>query len=101
MPMLDEAEFAQVAALYRDAVSSIKAFRAEHGLPLEGISLDQHFQPLRALYTRLTGFDEPNHLAILHHRLSLYGPPCAACGRPLRTPAAKLCAACGSPRAVN
>lgn len=33
-----------------------------------------------------------------HHQSALYGPPCAACGRPLRTPQARQCASCGVKR---
>jgi hypothetical protein len=48
-------------------------------------------------YFELTGFRETNINAVWHHRLSLYGPPCEACGKPLRTPKASFCAACGAP----
>ncbi len=49
-------------------------------------------------YQELTGFPETNVKALWHHRLSLYGPPCTHCGKPLRTPQAKFCAACWHPR---
>ena len=47
-------------------------------------------------YFAITGFRETNPNALWHHVLSLYGPPCEACGKPLRTPAANWCAACGT-----
>ncbi len=47
------------------------------------------------LYYAITGVRETNHLAIWHHRTSLYGPPCAKCNNPYRTPEASFCAACG------
>jgi hypothetical protein len=51
-------------------------------------------------YNKITGFDETNPNAIWHHRLSLFGPPCRTCGKPFRTPRAKLCVVCGSTREV-
>ena len=33
-----------------------------------------------------------------HHQSTLHGPPCAACGRPLRTTQARQCASCGATR---
>lgn len=50
------------------------------------------------LYQRLTSFRETNPNALWHHRMSLYGPICASCGKPLRTPEASFCAACGARR---
>jgi hypothetical protein len=80
MPMLDEAEHAR---LY-DALNSDPA-------PKTG------FEAALVEYNRLSGYLETNPRAIWHHRLSLYGPPCRACGRPLRTPKAKLCGSCMTP----
>jgi hypothetical protein len=50
------------------------------------------------LYQRLTSFRETNPNALWHHRMSLDGPICAICGKPLRTPEASFCAACGARR---
>ncbi len=46
-------------------------------------------------YQELTGREETNFNSLWHHRISLYGPSCTYCGKPLRTPKAKWCAACG------
>ena len=97
MPMLDEAEFAEVAPLYGEAMRATKEFRLRWNIPLEGTSREDRFRPLRDTYERLTGMKETNHNAIMHHRLSLYGPPCRRCNRPLRSPKAKLCGACMFP----
>lgn len=78
--MLDEAEWAEVA---------------HSGL---GAALPTRLQAILAAYHRLTGFAETNANAVMHHRLAQYGPPCAACGKPLRTNRASFCAACGLPR---
>jgi hypothetical protein len=96
--MLDETEFAEVSALYANAMRSLKVPKIDHAQDAQDV-IHARFQPVRDAYLRLTGFAEGNHNAIMHHRLSLYGPPCTGCSRPLRTPLARHCAACGEVRA--
>lgn len=81
VPMLDEDEFASVWQLFS-----------------KGPPLKKRLQSTLEEYERITGFAETNPLAVQHHRVSLYGPPCITCGKPLRTPQARHCAACGAQR---
>jgi hypothetical protein len=62
------------------------------------LPLSELFAPLRDFYLSRTGI-QMHENTILHHRLSLYGPPCQTCGKPLRTSQALMCVACGSARA--
>ena len=83
VPMLDDAEFAEVA----DA-----GLRAQHS----GTGgLRRRLDAICKAYEQITGFPETNANAVMHHHLSLYGHPCSRCGKPLRTPKARFCAACG------
>ncbi|HXS12807.1 MAG TPA: hypothetical protein VN734_08895 [Acidobacteriaceae bacterium] len=88
MPMLDAHEYGQIAALYEAGIRAA----------VKNISRDERFAPVLARYQELTGYSETNPNAVMHHRLSLYGPPCSNCGKPLRTPQAKLCGSCMAPR---
>lgn len=83
--MLDDVEYAKAAELYK-AAFSLKGPR------------EQRYKLLLDYYKEITGFEEVEPNAIMHHRISQYGPPCEVCGKPYRTPLASLCAACGNTR---
>ena len=97
MPMLNETEFAEVDALYSEAIRSTKDLRKETGVSLQHSSVDERFKPVRERYEAITGYHETNANAILHHRISLYGPPCVQCEKPLRSSKAKVCGSCMHP----
>ena len=92
--MLDDAEFAAVWDAHVAALRRGKAARQT----LDEDGLRELFRPVTDAYEAATGVREESVSAILHHRLSRYGPPCSACGKPLRTPQASYCAACGATR---
>lgn len=98
LPMLEEAEWAQMQPLLFASLHNIKCYREQTGIPLGETPMEAMYWPALGLYHALTGLEEVNPTALWHHRLSLYGPPCTHCGKPLRTPRAKLCAACGRDR---
>ena len=86
VPMLDDEEFRRVIGLRRVGQGDLR---------------EQH-EPVVEEYERIMGLREVNFNATYHHVLSMYGPPCPPCRRPLRTPRAKLCGSCmraGTPRA--
>src|SRR5271166_6633262 len=82
VPMLDEEEYRRVLSLR--GTGSGETIR------------QREFEPVLSEYERITGFLETNPNAIYHHRAALYGRPCVRCGKPLRTPQARICAACGT-----
>ena len=84
VPMLDEDEYNLVTSKHgpKGTGSRVEIIERFHG-------------PVLREYERITGFHETNPNAVYHHRLSLYGPPCSNCKKPLRSPKARFCAACG------
>jgi hypothetical protein len=88
VPMLDEVEYAHAFKLYGQAFEARKS----------GSDKTESFKPLLDYYQSLTGLEIEVPNAIMHHRIAQYGPPCEACGKPLRTPKAAFCAACGERR---
>ncbi|MBN8227241.1 hypothetical protein JYK02_06925 [Corallococcus macrosporus] len=84
--MLDEVEFEEVSNLYRAAFRSTEP------------TMEARFASVSQAYERLTGYVGCHPNAVMHHRIAQYGPPCTACGKPLRTPEARYCAACGNVR---
>ena len=55
----------------------------------------QQETPMLEMCRLLTGFVETNPNAVWHHVVDQYGPPCPRCYKPLRTPLARFCVACG------
>lgn len=92
--MLDEQEYAEIVLLFHAGMQSVKEYRNETGAPLKSVPLTERFAPMLSRYKAITGYTETNANAVMHHRLSLYGPPCSRCGKPLRTPIAKICGSC-------
>jgi hypothetical protein len=98
MPMLDEVEYLEVFRLYGEGMRATKELRLKSGQPLEDVRLEIRFKPLLERYEQMTGVRETNPNTVMHHRLSLYGLPCHHCGKPLRTPKARICGNCMAPR---
>jgi len=95
VPMLDEDEYEFLARVHRKCTADVKAYREVHSAPLDKTPRSGLMKPVLDEYRRLTRAVETDPDHVLKHRLSLYGPPCQACGLPLRTPKAKVCASCG------
>ena len=105
--MLNEEEFTVIEGLYSKAVRAIKAYCRTRDLGMDVPTLNaqtaafmqEQYRPVLEEYRRITGHQHataPEHL--MHHRISIYGPLCSHCGKPLRTPRATYCAACGADR---
>ena len=94
--MLTESEWEQLDPLLRDYVHQLKEFRLHHGASQEEAIRQGFDRPALDLYQEITGVREPNIMLLWQRRASLHGPPCLECGKPLRTPQARLCAACGT-----
>ena len=95
VPFLDERESKEILNLYKKCVKLAKNYRAINKATLSETPLDEIFLPVREAYEKMTGYKNMHHDAIMHHELSLLGPDCPYCAKPLRTPAAKLCPECG------
>jgi len=93
IPMLDEDEWASIAAIMQSCLGNLH--RADTGKSLAETPLAEIYRPALDEYARITDFRETNPNALFHHRVSLYGPPCSTCGKPLRTPSATQCVECG------
>jgi len=98
VPMLDEQEYAEIASLFRAGMQSVKEYCNETGASPKTVPLVERFAPMLSRYEVMTGYSETNPNAVMHHRLSLYGPPCSRCGKPLRTPMARICGCCMASR---
>jgi len=106
--MLDDDEWRVVEEAHRvsasdraDALDFLRREAVRQGLPPprplppDAVGIRAWYWHLVAGYEMFTGTEETNPNAVWHHVASQYGPPCPECGKPLRTPRARLCAACG------
>ena len=96
VPLLSDEEYAPIARVLRDRLSSIKNYREMYKAQLsDACKNDQVGQSALAIYAEICGenLDHPDQLYSV--RLSDYGLPCPQCAKPFRTPNAKLCAECG------
>jgi hypothetical protein len=96
IPMLTEDEWAVMHPLLTLSIRAIQDYRRDHDAPLHEALQQCQDVPALTHYFALTGFRETNFNVIWHHRVSLYGPACWNCDKPLRTPRATWCAACGA-----
>jgi hypothetical protein len=95
VPFLDEEEYLQAWEVYGECMNRIKSFRKENNAEINKTPIGNFFEPVRTTYEKITGYKNMHHNAVMHHRLSLLGPDCPSCGKPLRTSKAKLCPECG------
>src|ERR1700740_2294715 len=92
---LDDLEFGEVSeAMAKGAEAEQPRGQRTQGSQ-DQLTLENRLLLALEIYRRITGFEETNPRALFHHILSLYGPACRNCGKPLRTPRASWCAACG------
>jgi hypothetical protein len=80
--MLEDQEWELVAPLLVDMVAKLnqRVWEGRHSL-LEATRMCG--QPALDMYNEITGETETNPNALYHHRISLHGPACQSCGRPL------------------
>jgi len=98
IPMLEEHEWEQVLPPGHQGIEEMERYRRSHGCSVAGAKDAVYGKGALARYFEITGFRETDIGALWHHRLSLYGPACRVCGKPLRTPRARWCVACGALR---
>lgn len=66
-----------------------------------GGTIEGRFKALIDYYKVVTGQEETNPNAIIHHIVEIYGPQCEKCGKPYRTSKASFCAGCGKRNLQN
>ena len=95
VPMLDEAEAKELAALHNEAVRSMR-LPMMYLMRTPSVTFFDLFAQLKAAHLRLTGHELKKHHDFLHHRLADLGGPCAECGVRLLERDATSCGACGA-----
>jgi hypothetical protein len=96
VPMFNESEWPAISRELTLMTKSSQTLRETAGATLDEALKTRHDGPLLAKHLELTGLHATSGDALWHHRLIDFGPPCANCGRLLRTTRAKICAECGA-----
>lgn len=94
--MFDEPEWAVLQPLLRVGIRAIQDYRGAHDVTLADVPMSEMYCAALGEHARLAGDSDVDPRAIWHHRRSGHGPACRTCGKPLRTPKASMCAACGA-----
>lgn len=92
VPMLDEEEGKIASKLLAEGFQEFKTARKT--------LLNENFKKLLDYYNNLTGFEETNSNAIMHHFIDMYGPDCENFGKPYRTETATFCPKCDNKRKI-
>ena len=96
--MLEDDELTLVNQAREAGMALVEAEAQRRGtaiIPMQLTGVARRLQPMVEMYKLLTGFEETNPNAVMHHAVHLYGPPCPQCRKLLRTPEARFCVACG------
>ena len=97
--LLNEEVWSELEPLLYRPIEAMKDYRQQSGLGIKDAreALDQELLHNAAMqkYFDLTNENIGAFTELYHVRLSSYGKPCPHCLKLMRTPMAKLCAACG------
>ena len=99
IPMMEEHDLTLMEEAHNGGMTVVERERIRLGLPprppLNLNAIAERFRAEMEMYRLLSGEGETNPNALGHHIVSLYGPPCPRCSKPIRTKQARYCAACG------
>lgn len=93
--MLAEDEYQEISDAIRRGVALVQSRMVKEDRRMNKGDEPYLYREVADRYLSITGFDDVDHREILRHRLILLGPPCANCGKELRTPLARKCVECG------
>ncbi len=95
--LLDEHEFESLGKI--GSIEAVKEYRKRFGASLnEALTLNNEgklFSDGQQRYLALTGIRLEHPDMLFAVRMAHYGALCPECGKPFRTPRAKMCAECG------
>ncbi|MCG8563408.1 MAG: hypothetical protein MI824_26755 [Hyphomicrobiales bacterium] len=96
VPLLTEAEFKSITPHLQSYLNEMRKYKRTRGWPAEAARAYQDAgEKAMDAYEEIAGerLDHPEQLFTV--RLAHFGRLCPECGKPFRTPHAKLCAECG------